>query len=74
MFFYRWIIKSSVALNKKAHIDYCFLGWVKDKDSIENDEIFLYNDTRVKIERIEHEILTEEETTYNFEVEDYHSY
>ena len=49
------------------------VGWVKSCDLLENDTVLMYNNSaNVIIKEVEE--LEEEETTYNFEVEDYHTY
>ena len=50
------------------------LGWVKSCDLIENDSVLMYNNCTASLIRKEIEELEVEETTYNFEVEDYHTY
>ena len=50
------------------------LGWVKSIDLLENDSVLVYNDGIASLISKEVEELDEEEITYNFEVEDYHTY
>jgi len=50
------------------------LGWVKSIDLLENDSVLMYNDCTASLIRKEIEELEVEETTYNFEVADYHTY
>ena len=49
-------------------------GWVKARDLIENDEVIHYNEGVSKINKICKEVLDTPEDTYNFEVEDCHTY
>lgn len=49
------------------------LGWVEADKLVENDEFILYNNKATLISK-ETELLETSETTYNFEVEDYHTY
>lgn len=48
--------------------------WIEAKKIIENYKFLLYNDTISTISKIYEEEFTEEQTTYNFEVEDNHNY
>ena len=50
------------------------LGWVKSCDLVENDSVLIYNNCIASLIRKEIEELDEEEITYNFEVEGYHTY
>ena len=50
------------------------LGWVKSIDLLEKDSVLVYNDGIASLISKEVEELDEEEITYNFEVEDYHTY
>ena len=49
-------------------------GFIKAKDLLEKENVLLYNNEWVSISKIEIEKLDKPETTYNFEVEDYHTY
>ena len=49
-------------------------GWVKAENILANDKVLLYTDNIGLISKIYIEELTEEQTTYNFEVEDNHNY
>ena len=49
-------------------------GWIKAKNLVESDECILYNKSSARIEKIEVEVLEQEEVTFNFEVEDDHTY
>ena len=51
-----------------------FKGWVKTRDLIENDEVIHCNEGVSKINKIYKEVLDMPEDTYNFEVEDCHTY
>ena len=50
------------------------LGWVEADKLLENDEVLLYNNTKATLISKETELLEIPEATYNFEVEDYHTY
>lgn len=50
------------------------LGWVKSCDLLENDSVLMYNNCIASLISKEIEELDEEEITYNFEVEGYHTY
>ena len=50
------------------------LGWIKSIDLLENDLVLLYNNCTASLIAKEIEELEVEETTYNFEVSDYHTY
>lgn len=50
------------------------LGRVKSVDLLENDSVLMYNNSTARLISKEVEILENEETTYNFEVEDIHTY
>ena len=50
------------------------LGWIKSIDLLENDSVLMYNDNVASVIGKEIEELDEEQITYNFEVEDYHTY
>lgn len=50
------------------------LGWIKSIDLLEKDSVLMYSDSVVNVIRKEVEEFAEEETTYNFEVEGYHTY
>lgn len=50
------------------------LGWINSCDLLENDEVLLYNNDTARLLQKEVEELSYEETTYNFEVEDFHTY
>ena len=50
------------------------IGWVNAINLVANDKILLYNNDIAILYNIEIEELEREETTYNFEVEDYHTY
>ncbi len=49
-------------------------GFVKAESIFEKEEVILYNGNTSIISKIEIEYLEKEEETYNFEVEDYHTY
>lgn len=49
-------------------------GWVKEGELKAGDVPKLYDGKEVIIEKTEIEILTQAETTYNFEVADFHTY
>ena len=49
-------------------------GWIEAKKILANDKVLLYTDNIGLISKIYKEELTEEQTTYNFEVEDNHNY
>ncbi len=50
------------------------LGWVKSGNLLENDLVLMYNNSIASVIGKEIDELEVEETTYNFEVEDYHTY
>lgn len=50
------------------------LGWIEADKLLENDEVLLYNSSKVTLVNKEIEILDTPENIYNFEVEDYHTY
>ncbi len=50
------------------------LGWVEANKLLENDKVLLYNNTVATLIGKEVEPLKIAEATYNFEVEDYHTY
>ncbi len=50
------------------------LGWVKSIDLLEKDSVLMYNDCVANVFKKEIEELKTEEITYNFEVEDNHTY
>lgn len=50
------------------------LGWIKSIDLLENDSVLMYNNCKANVLKKEIEELEVEETTYNFEVSDYHTY
>lgn len=50
------------------------LGWIKSCDLLENDSVLMYNNCKANVLKKEIEELEVEETTYNFEVSDYHTY
>ena len=50
------------------------LGWINSCDLLENDEVLLYNNCVAKLFKKDVEELSYEATTYNFEVEDFHTY
>ena len=49
-------------------------GYIETNKILEKDKVILYNGIEGLITRIEIEELEEEQTTYNFEVEDNHNY
>lgn len=49
-------------------------GWVKSNDLLENDLILMYNNDVANLVKKDIYEFEQEETTYNFEVEDYHTY
>ena len=50
------------------------IGWINAINLVANDKILLYNNDIAVLHSKEIEELEKEETTYNFEVEDYHTY
>ncbi len=51
------------------------IGWIEANKILEKDVVLMYNDKEKAIlVSMQLEILDDETTTYNFEVEDYHSY
>ena len=50
------------------------IGWVKSIDLLENDSILMYNNCNATLIQKDIEELEVEEVTYNFEVEDFHTY
>ena len=50
------------------------IGWVKSIDLLENDSILMYNYCSATLKQKDIEELEVEEVTYNFEVEDFHTY
>ena len=49
-------------------------GWTSAVDLRAGDILVMLNGEYVVIEQVQHELLESPETTYNFEVEDYHTY
>lgn len=49
-------------------------GWTSAVDLRAGDILVMLNGEYVVVEQIQHELLETSETTYNFEVEDYHTY
>ena len=49
-------------------------GWTSAVDLRAGDILVLLNGEYVVVEQVQHELLESPETTYNFEVEDYHTY
>ncbi len=49
-------------------------GWTKAVDLRAGDILVMLNGKYVVIEHVQHELLESPETTYNFEVEDFHTY
>ena len=49
-------------------------GWTSAIDLRAGDRLQLLNGEYVVVEQVQHELLESPETTYNFEVEDYHTY
>ena len=49
-------------------------GWTSAVDLRAGDILVMLNGEYVVVEQIQHELLESPETTYNFEVEDYHTY
>lgn len=49
-------------------------GWIVADKLFENDEVLLYTNKKAIVLEKEIQILAKEETTYNFEVEDFHTY
>ena len=49
-------------------------GWTSAIDLRAGDRLQLLNGEYVVVERVQHELLESPETTYNFEVEDFHTY
>ena len=49
-------------------------GWTEAFKLLENDELLLYNNIKCKVIKKQLQHLENEETTYNFEVEDNHNY
>ena len=49
-------------------------GWTSAIDLRAGDILVMLNGEYVVVEQVQHELLESPETTYNFEVEDYHTY
>ena len=49
-------------------------GWTSAVDLRAGDILVMLNGEYVVVEQVQHELLESPETTYNFEVEDYHTY
>ena len=49
-------------------------GWTNAVDLRAGDILVMLNGEYVVVEQVQHELLESPETTYNFEVEDYHTY
>ena len=49
-------------------------GWTSAVDLRAGDILVMLNGEYVVVEQVQHELLESSETTYNFEVEDYHTY
>ena len=49
-------------------------GWIEANEILENDKVMLYNNVIGKVIKKELQSLDNYEITYNFEVEDNHSY
>ena len=49
-------------------------GWTSAIDLRAGDILVMLNGEYVVVEQVQHELLESSETTYNFEVEDYHTY
>ena len=49
-------------------------GWTSAIDLRAGDVLVMLNGEYVVVEQVQHELLESPETTYNFEVEDYHTY